>query len=219
MINSDRKVAILTPVHRLVEADFLVSLHETLLGFPLPISWIHCRGHANLARARNYLTQEARDRGVTDLVYIDSDIGWNAEAFISLFDTEARVIAGCPQRRDDKLGFCGIPDVPIARTAWPLITGHAATAFLRVDASVFDELESKVPTYAYQDREYPAFFQVGIRDGEMLDEDVWFSRLCRDNGIEVWLNPAIPLRHWHSQPLTEVMANRMKFTAPLKEVG
>lgn len=208
-MSADRKVAILTPVHRLVEADFLVSLHETLVGFPLPISWIHCVGHANISRARNYLTQQARDRGVTDLVFIDSDIGWSAEAFIALFETEARIIAGCPQRRDEKLGFCGgIDRTP--RRFGRLVSGTAATAFLRVEASVFDELEPKVPTYTYQDRITPAFFQVGIRGGDLLDEDVWFSRLCSDNGIGVWLDPTIPLRHWHSQPLTARLSDHIK---------
>jgi len=217
-MTADRKVAILTPVHRLVEADFLVSLHETLTKFPLPISWIHCVGHANLSRSRNYLTQEARDRGVTDLVFIDSDLGWSAEAFISLFETDARVIAGCPQRRDEKLGFCGIPDHPTIKRSGRLITGQAATAFLRVEASVFDELELKVPTYIYQDRKTPAFFQVGIQGDDLLDEDVWFSRLCRGHGIDVWLDPTIQLRHWHSQPLTEVMSDHIRYE-PLKEAA
>jgi hypothetical protein len=184
------------------------------------VSWLHCVGHANLARARNYLVREARERGAQAIVFIDSDIGWDAEAFGALFDCheDVRVLAGCPQRRDDKLGFCGIPDTPVMRKAGRLVSGHAATAFLRVDASVFDELEPKVPSYEYQGERYPAFFQVGIRDGEMLDEDVWFSRLCRDNGIEVWLDPSIQLRHWHSRPLTGRMADHIRFT-PLKEAA
>lgn len=211
-------LAVCTPIHRQVEADFLTSLFATMQAGGPDVRWLNTIGHANLARARNYLVQEARDRGAEAIVFIDSDIGWDVNAFSALFDADesVRVLGGSPQRREDKLAFCSIPDHPVAKTDGRLITGKAATAFLRVDTSVFDELEAKVPHYAYKDRQYPAFFQIGIRDGYMLDEDVWFSQLCRDNGIEVWLDPTIPLRHWHSQPLTAVMADHMKFT-PLKE--
>lgn len=222
---SDRKVAICSPIHRTVEADFMVSMIRTLQGFPAACEFFHVVGHANLARARNYLVAQARAWGATDIVFVDSDIGWEAEAFISLFEMpdEVRVNAGCPQRRNAQISFCGIPDTPVARRLGNYVrgpvSGQAATAFLRVSANVFDELEPKVPAFIYQGVSYPAFFEVGIRDGEMLDEDVWFSRLCRDNGIEVWLDPSIQLRHWHSQPLTEVMADHLTYSAPLKEVA
>lgn len=209
-------LAICTPVYRQVEADFLTSLSRSMeLG---GIRWLHVKGHANLARSRNYLVQEARDRGADQIVFIDSDIGWEPEALGQLFDCpeECRVVAGAPQRRDDGvIRFCSMPD-RIMRREGQLISGIGATAFMRIAASVFDELESKVPAYAYQGKQYPAFFQTPVQDGELLDEDVFFSRLCKANGIEVWLNPEIPLRHWHHSPLTAVMAEHVKFK-PLRE--
>lgn len=211
-------LAICTPVFRQVEPDFLVSLHETLKAGGRGVSWIFVQGHANLSRARNYLVREARDRNAEAIVFIDSDIGWDVNAFGALFETpdDVRVVAGCPQRRDDRLGFCGIPDTPVMQRKGRLVSGHAATAFLRVDMSVFDELDSKTEHYEYQGKDYTGFFQTKITGGEMLDEDVYFSRLCRANGIDVWLDPAIRLRHWHSQPLTGLMADHIRFT-PLKE--
>lgn len=209
-------LAICTPVFRTVEPDFLGSLFKTLGAGGC--TWIHVNGHANLPRARNYLVQEARDRKAEHILFIDADIGWEPEAVGQLFDCpdDARVVAGCPQRREhDKLRFCGEPD-QVTRTSGRLVTGTAATAFLRIETSVFDELESKVPNYSFQGREYPAFFQTPVTNGLMLDEDVFFSRLCKANGIDVWLDPTIQLRHWHSVPMTARMADHMNFE-PLKD--
>lgn len=202
-------LAILTPVFKQVEPDFLVSLHKTMQGGG--VSWFHCVGHANLSRARNYLVQQARDAGAEQIIFIDADIGWEPGDIGHLFDCAAdvRVVAGAPQRRDDKLGFCGGIDRDNTKHSGRLISGTAATAFLRVDVSVFADLESQVETYAYQGKEYHAFFQTVISGGEMLDEDVFFSRLCKDNGIDVWIDPTIRLRHWHSQPLTGCIADHI----------
>lgn len=210
-------LAICSPIYRTVEPAFLASLHETLQAGGPDVRFIYTQGHANLARARNYLVREARNSGAEALVFIDSDISWDQDAFGALFDApdHVRVIAGAPQRREQKLGFCGGVDRD-PTLCGKLVAGTAATAFLRIDCSVFDELEPKVPSYRYQGEMFPAFFQVGIRDGEMLDEDVWFSRLCKDNRVGVWIDPTIRLGHWQAQPFTARMSDYVRFE-PLKE--
>lgn len=202
---------ICTPIFRTVEPDFLVSLHETMKAGGPEVKWLEVTGHANLARARNYLVREARNRGAEAIVFIDADLGWDVNAFGALFDTpeDARVVAGCPQRRDGS-GFCGTPDTPHRRHGDRLLSGQAATAFLRVECSVFDELEGRVPSYRYQGNDYPAFFRIEIENGEMLDEDISFSRTCRRNGIDVWLDPTIQLRHWQSQPMAARMVDHIQ---------
>jgi glycosyltransferase involved in cell wall biosynthesis len=214
-------LAILTPVFRTCEPDFLGSLFKTL--GQGGATWIHVQGHANLARSRNYLVQEARDRKAEHVLFIDADIGWEPEAVGQLFDCpdDARIVAACPQRREDgAIRFASTPDANPKRQG-QMVTGTAATAFMRVATSVFDELEPRVPHYHYQGRSYPAFFQTPIAltasgKRELLDEDVYFSGLCKANGIDVWLNPTIPLRHWHTTPLTALMADHMNLD-PLKD--
>lgn len=205
-------LAICTPVYRSCDPDFLTSLQRTLHEGAGAAIWLQVTGHANLPRARNYLVQQARDRGAKAIVFIDSDIGWDADAFGVLFDCpdHVRVVAGAPRRRTEQLAFCGGIDREGRKLCGRLITGIAATAFLRVDTSVFDELEPLVETYAYQGRQYPGFFQTPIKGGEMLDEDVFFSRLCKANGIDVWIDPHISLRHWASVPMTGCIADHLQ---------
>lgn len=213
-------LAICTPIHRFCEADFMGSLHQTMVAAGSECVWLHTIGHANLPRARNYLVAQARAKGAESIVFVDSDIGWEVSAFAALFDApeDARVVAGIPQRRDSTLRFAGGLDRQGGKRNGKVLSGIAGTSFLRIDTSVFDELESKTESYTHDGISYPAFFQTPIQNGELLDEDVYFSRLCKRNGIEVWIDPAIPLRHWHSVPLTEVMADHIKLQ-PLKEAA
>ena len=215
-----RRIAILTPVARQVDADFAASLLKTVSSVSAEIGWLHVVGHANLPRARNVLVAKALELGVDDVVFIDSDIGWEPEAFAALFEVPegVDVVAGCPQRRvDDEISFCGSPKINgEARVLGDLITGYAATAFLRIRSRVFEALKPKVARFDYQDTEAWAWFDYKVdenpfsRTRGFIGEDFYFSMLCMENGIDVWLDPTISLRHWNASPLTARMSDHLE---------
>lgn len=214
-------VAICTPIHRQVEADFMVSLFKTMQARMAPAIWLHTVGHSNLPKARNWLVANARAQGATDIVFIDSDIGWEPHAFRALLEAPeaAQVVAGVPQRRDDRgISFCGHPDAPKGKAMGHLLSGYAATAFMRIRTEVFDRLDGKVPEYTHEGQTQQAFFSYPVSENpvtgkmDMLLEDYAFCQFCRDDGIDVWLDPTIPLRHWHSTPLQAVMAEHVQIT-------
>lgn len=219
------KVAICTPIHRQVEADFMVSLIATMQAKLFPCTWLHTIGHSNLPKARNWLAASALDQDATDILFIDSDIGWSPEAVAKLFDVdeEIGIVAGVPQRRSADLSFCGLPDSPRALKKGDLVTGLAATAFMRIRAPVLEHLKSVVAPYEHEGVPQHAWFGYPIAPNpttgktDMLLEDYAFCQLARDEGIEVWLDPTIPLRHWHSAPLTSVMGDHIRMDDPMKE--
>lgn len=222
------KVVICTPIARAPQPDFMASLMGLMsVCSGKDVSWVNVVGHANTPRARNVLAKKALDLGADELVWIDDDIGFSPEAFGLLFDVpdDVRVVAGMPQRRtgQEELSFCGCVDREPGRNG-RLLTGHAATAFLRVGASVLRELEPKVGKFQHKELETaenpegwcPAWFHYEIGptpNGDMVGytgEDFWFSGLCRDNGIDVWLDPSIQLRHWHTLPLGECYGDHVE---------
>lgn len=222
-----RRIAILTPVQRAVEADFTASLLKTVAAVPGVIGWFHALGHANIARARNLLVAEALGAGFDDIVFIDADIGWEPSAFTKLFDVpdDVAVVAGAPQRRaPEELSFCGSLDQS-ARVHGRLVTGHAATAFLRVRADALRQLAHKVEAYDYRGTTCRAWFNYRIGpnvSGESvgyIGEDYDFSMLCREHGLDVWIDPTIELRHWHAAPLSERMADHIVIGAPEQKEG
>ena len=175
------------------------------------MAWLNVVGQPNIAHARNILVSEAIKRDATDIVFIDSDIGWEPKEFLKLFEApdECRVVAGAPQRREAKaVSFCSIPDKKEeTRRNGRLVSGLAATAFQRIQASVFADLDY-AKTYHHADGECKSWFYHDIappREGQpdgFIASDFYFSRKCNEAGIEVWIDPEIELRHYATIPLT-----------------
>lgn len=214
----DRRIAICTPVHRYLEPDFTGSLLKTFNAMQTHnIAWLNVLGQANLAQARNTLVAASLQRKVTDVVFIDSDIGWEPEAFFALFEApaECRIVAGAPQRRDhQQVTFCSMPDTENPKRVGRLISGMGATAFARIDAQVFHDLRYP-DSYVNRDGPCKAWFDYK-RDWEpthtqkvFIDEDYFFAMACKKEGIEPWIDPTIRLRHHNAVPLTACMQDHL----------
>ncbi|MCI5043906.1 MAG: hypothetical protein MRY72_04355 [Aquisalinus sp.] len=214
----DRKVAICTPIHRYTHADFTASLIKTYRAVKDPdnLAWLNMVGNANLAQARNILVSEAIKRGVDDIVFIDSDIGWEPDAFAALFEApqDCLIVAGAPQRRDQQdIKFCSVVDDKRA-TNGRLISGIAATAFMRIQARVFPMLKY-AETYQHNDGETRAWFDYvryynqehGISG--FINEDFYFSMKSKEEGVENWIDPTIKLRHYNNIALTACMVDHI----------
>ena len=212
-------VAVLTPIARAPHPEFVTSLIQTLGAFP-ETKWLHVTGHANTPRVRNLLTHWALTKtDCTDVVFIDDDIAWTPEGFARLVSHDVDVVAGAPQRRSDDTTFCGRLDYPdVQKSCGDLITGQAATAFMRIRRSALDALAPTRRTFSYRDDgEVRAYFDYDIYEspnGETsyVGEDFWFCDECRKNGIEVWIDPHIRLKHFHTIGLDACMADMMRET-------
>ena len=99
-----RKIAICTPKprHGGGHDDYERSLRDTLMalnegGF----GWMdpQTSGHANVCRSRNILAALALGNGATDIVFIDSDVGWDVRDFMRLINHDVDVVAGAIIRR------------------------------------------------------------------------------------------------------------------------
>ena len=93
---------------------------------------------------------------------------------------------------------------------------HVPTGFMCIDCRVFDILKDKVPRYV-SDRRHNTkllyskeeldplyvseFFPVGVRNHILESEDWRFCSICRDYGIDVWLQTKAVCPHVSSLPL------------------
>src|SRR4051794_31886871 len=55
--------------------------------------------------ARNSIVAAFRASDATDLIFIDSDIGWDPQALLSLLAHDVPVVAGVYRRKSEKLSF------------------------------------------------------------------------------------------------------------------
>ena len=132
---------------------------------------------------RNRVWQEARKIDCTKLVWIDSDISWDVDAFAQLIGSDKDIISGMylnvhrepvGQPRDFRAKML-MHD--IVEMEW------LGLGFLCITKDVIDAL--------------PEPF---IREGH-YGEDVAFCLNARDAGFELWLDPSIRVTHHKVLPL------------------
>ncbi len=188
--------------------------HRFNIGYVQGLCYIHV--------ARNWLVRNFLESKCDEMIFIDSDIGWDAAEFLNLISLEYNVIGGAAPYRSGQPGF------PVAlkrdKEGWPL--GHVLpggetaileaevvpTAMLKIGRPVFEELIKRdlatwrIETSGETGKEvkrWRSFFDFETtKYGEAKDEfceygeDVSFCRKCQRAGIGVWVDPRMTLRHW-----------------------
>lgn len=222
-----RRVVIMTPIARAPVPAFVESIMKVVGSHQgIDIQWVNAVGHANTPRVRNVLCHQALALDADDLIWIDDDISFEADALFQLLCHKVNIVAAAPQRRDlNAVTFCAHIDQPIKTintsdvfdNIYPLLAGHAATAFMRVKRAVYEGLAEKVDSFTHETcpgEEIRAFYDYKIGAGpsgtkDYIGEDYYFSQLAKENGYEVWIDPYIRLSHWNMMPMRERMSNHI----------
>lgn len=219
-----RKIAILTPIARAPMPEFMASIMNicgtALFDEPTEIAWLKAVGHANTPRVRNALAHTALNWGADELIWIDDDISFDRQAFLDLFKHDVDIVAGAPQRRSDDpstpIKFCASLDNP-AKTLGDLLSGYAATAFLRTKRCVYDKMKPTLKTFTHENfkGDITAYFDYKIgpspsgKEISYNGEDFYFCQVARDLGFDVWIDPTIQLSHWNNAPLSMKMSDAL----------
>lgn len=84
----------------------------------------------------------------------------------------------------------------------PFQVKHIGTGFMLIRRDVFEDLAPHTQTYTNGGASIPDsqpvydFFQVGVRDGQLLSEDYHFCHEYRTHGGTVWAAPWCELGHF-----------------------
>jgi len=165
-------------------------------------------GCSVVSRARNLLAQDMLDSECTDLMFIDSDINFEAADVFRLLawtsDPKKGIVAGVPRTRsttktyiatldDDENGELTMNGMGLVRAK------RVATAFMMVRRDVFETLDAAHPEWRYYDertkRSVPCMFDFMKTDEGYIGEDYLFCDRAREQGFEVWVDPTIKLGH------------------------
>ena len=165
-------------------------------------------GCSVVSRARNLLAQDMLDSDCTDLMFIDSDINFEAADVFRLMawtsDPKKGIVAGVPRTRSTTKTYIGTldkdEDGELTMNGMGLVRAkRVATAFMMVRRDVFETLDTAHPEWRYYDerseRTVPCMFDFMKTDEGYIGEDYLFCDRAREHGFEVWVDPTIKLGH------------------------
>jgi hypothetical protein len=166
-------------------------------------------GCSVVSRARNLIAYDFLESDCTDLMFIDSDITFNAEDVFRLMawnsDPVKGIVAGIPVARKKGKVYISTLDVDENRHVQMNPMGlvralRVATAFMIIRRDVFTTLREAHPEWAYiddrlQDGKTHSFFDFKSTPEGYVGEDYTFCDRAREAGFEVWIDPTIKLGH------------------------
>ena len=166
-------------------------------------------GCSVVSRVRNLIASDFLSSDCTDLMFIDSDINFDAEDIFRLMawniDPKKGIVAGIPVARKKGKVYISTLDTDddehIFMDKMGLIRAkRVATAFMMIRRDVFTQLKDAHPEWVYHDEkkvgdEMIAFFDFALKDGNYIGEDFLFCDRARELGFEVWIDPTIKLGH------------------------
>lgn len=179
----------------------LTSTFGILLGLNIDADVSYRGGDAYIHRARNSLVREFLASDATDLMFIDSDMGWNAEQAVRMILRPYEFVGGAyPFKQDEEDYPVTINCKPDGRPMGDPSTGCLSasmlpTGFWRLRRSVFERMETACDWYMDKGQKTVAFFETPIVDHEWIGEDVWFCRKWISLLGQIWLEPNIDFSH------------------------
>jgi len=138
-----------------------------------------------------------------DLIFVDSDVTWQAGALLKLVDAPVDLVAGVyPARRDPifyPLHYLEKEELWADPETMLLEVKSVATGFMKISRNCIAKMIEAYPEKHYYTAErdqqfYPLFDHV-FEDGYKWGEDYSFCIRWRNIGGQVWIDPEIAMGH------------------------
>lgn len=197
-----RKVLICTPaLTGSVDVRFVDSLVQTvMLCFKndILIYPIFIANDALLQRARNDLLHTAVKSDADDVIFIDSDQGWNPEDVMRILQHPVDVVSGTIRRKTDneEYAFKALQSGLVIDENNLIEISGTGTGFLRLTKKAVMSLYNSSPAYMDRGEQKRFVFNVEIgSDGDLISEDIVMSNKLKNLGYKIWLAPEIMINH------------------------
>jgi len=152
---------------------------------------------------RNKLVRGFLESKCTDLLFVDSDVGFAAASLLRVLGYDADVVCGAPPLKqvNEAYPVREIPDRLPAPNGLVEVE-HGPTGFMRIRRGVFGKIRAAggvrhVVDYGPSGKrgEYDSYFDTAHEGVSWIGEDVEFCRRARAVGCKVWLDPNLTFTH------------------------
>lgn len=157
-------------------------------------------GDCHVDDARNRLVRDFLESDCDDLVFIDSDIRFEAESLVKLLNYDADVVGGAYplKQKEEAYPVRFIPGEIWSNDQGLIEVLSLPTGFLRIKRCVLEHLalhSVKFNPKSDSRSQLPVIFERGVIDNCRFGGDVNFCRKCRDFDIKIYLDPSVWFEH------------------------
>ena len=208
-------------------AGSMFQLGTLCMNAGVSLQYAHLMNESLITRARDSLAHDFLMTECTHLMFVDSDIGFQAEDVLTMLAADRDIVCGLyPRKEIDWINVAaaarrGVAPEELHQHTGALVVNtlggpfedggdrllevvNAGTGFMLIKRAVLEGLVDKVAAYRHGDMVLHQFFGTSIdpETGVGLSEDFHFCRLARDNGYQVWVAPDVALTHTGSYMFT-----------------
>ncbi len=160
-----------------------------------------------LVAERNRLVEAFMQTDCTHMLFIDSDLGWPAQAILEMLKKDMDVMAGCYPARKGKDFFFR----PICRPDGSLEVDidkklikmqYIPAGFMLIKRNVIETIREDNPQLYFEPKyksEHSScgymLFNTELMDGEFWGEDYVFCKILHKSGFDIWCDPLIQFDH------------------------
>lgn len=217
-VNERQKVFIAVAAYEGCGAGFTWSLFHTgaaLAKADIAYELAIYSGNCHVDDSRNRLVRDFLNSDCTDLVFLDADVAWQADDFLSLLGYDRDVVAGVyPKKHGDDTFPVKLLPGEIWSDADGLIEVQGVpTGFLRIRRSVLERLAAVSVTYnAKNDQAFATacIFERQIHNGSRWGGDYVFCRKWREMGGRIYIDPTMRFEHSGEETWTGSVGNWLR---------
>lgn len=195
----EQKVFLATPAYSGVEAGYAFALFESVkalegagIGSELALFANDC----HVDDSRNRLVRQFLMTDCTDLIFLDSDLRWEAKDLVKLCQFDADVVGGTYPLKQEKEDY---PVRLIGGEVNGLIEAEALpTGFLRIKRHVLEALANDAPKYYGKKDNHiptPLIFERTLEGTARWGGDYTFCKKWRAAGGQLFLYPSPCFEH------------------------
>jgi len=189
----------------------LMQLAQKVLEHGIHIQVSSICGCSVVSRARNLIAYEFLESDCDHLMFIDSDMTFDADSVIRLmaWNQSKAIVGGAYQARkagkvyilslDGGEGVNGTEGT-VSMDGFGLVKAHRiATGFMMIQRQVFEKLRANHPEWRHKDtnskKKLHAYFDFMTTPEGYIGEDFLFCDRARAEGFDIWIDPTIKLGH------------------------
>lgn len=161
-------------------------------------------GNALIADARALIVAQFLESKADTLVFVDSDVSWEAGALLKLLDAPVDMVAGIYPQRKDPINYCvkwqDKPELIADKETGLLQVDGVPAGFMKLSRKQLESMVEQYPDSEFYVENAPnkkawalfADYRIGKHK---MGEDYAFCRRWTDMGGKIWIDPEIKMGH------------------------